>query len=104
MKTFAALLTVIALSISAAYGADAANAERKRAPAKQTHKMSKPEELFAGTKKYLARQASKTAEIIKINAANIRKTVWPEAKPAAKAATPEKSARPDTGAQPAKSD
>ena len=113
MKTaFAALLTTIILSLSAAYGAEAAKGDKRLAP-RQAQKMSKPAELIVGTRKYIAEKASKTAEIIKINAAKIKQTVWPqprwqpqapvEPQPAAKAVKQDqKAARKETRDQRAK--
>jgi hypothetical protein len=105
MKTaLAALLAAIVLSWSAAHAADTAKAERKPAAARQTQKTLKPGERFAETRKYLARQATKTAEIIKVNASKLRNAVWPDPASAKAKKQEQKAAGPQAGERAAKRD
>jgi len=79
-KARSAMLGALVLWGSVAFGAEAPKEGKQRPQKPLRH-----EKLFADTKKYLSENAAKTAAIIKINAANLRKTVLGESQPAAKA-------------------
>jgi hypothetical protein len=89
----AALLAAIVLSVSAAYGAEGVERERKPV-ATQTQKQTA--QRIERVKKYLADKASKTAAIIRVNAAKLRKTVWPEPYSPAESAREQKGTRKAT--------
>lgn len=102
-NTLAAMLvTVLALISVAGCAADARPGEDK-AHASKPAQTSKPDKLFADTKKYLAQNADRTAATIKRNAATLAKRVspGPKAQRDAKKAQP-KSAAKDPKAQPPK--
>jgi hypothetical protein len=85
MKTlFTAVLAAIILSVSGAHSAEREQGERKR-PGAQTQKAMKPAQRLAILKRNIAESASKTAAIIRTNAAKLRQSVWPDPRAAEKA-------------------
>jgi hypothetical protein len=101
------LVVMVSAAALCALGACDANTpkEGKQQAPRHTQKTLKHEKLFADTKKYLAKQAAKTAEVIKTNAAKLKKTVTSEPTAAAKARKQEqKKAQKARNDQPAKSD
>jgi hypothetical protein len=92
------LTALFALDSASALAADKSEAARKTP--KSAHKASRPARLFADTKKYIAENAAKTARIVKINAANLKKRVSAEPEPAAKAEKPQPQKSVKTSASP----
>ncbi len=88
----ALVLTLIATSAFAA--PDSLRADGGARESKQTA-TPRPERVFAELRKYVTEKAAKTAEVIKRNAANLRKRFDSEPKtaPGAKKAQPGKSAK-----------
>jgi hypothetical protein len=93
MKRFlVAMLSAALLCALGACDADTAKGEGKPRAQKQTQKPLRHEKLFADTKTYLAKQAARTAEVIRTNAANLKKTLSADPQPPAKAKTQPKKA------------
>jgi hypothetical protein len=94
--TIVVLTVLFALSSVSALAGD--NVEAARKAPKSSHKASRPARLFADTKKYIAQNAAKTARIVKINAANLKKRVSAELEPAAKTKKPQPKKSVETSA------
>ena len=106
MKRF--LVVMLSAALLCALGAcdvDTAKGESKARAQKQTQKPLRHEKIFADTKTYLAKQAARTAAVIKTNAANLKKTLSADPQSAAKAKTQQpKKISKEANDQPSKTD